>query len=152
MNLSDLPNNPFFIKFIEKTAHMLGEWYQQKAPSMTNDELYVDSEFFPIYNPDRDYSMKPDGYVCKSEDGIMMRLVRPASVGIMRIGASGEAALVNWKSCWSTDPILAHNFVSSEISPYNVDEVCLFNGYAYKSLVDNNTKSPFDAPDDWQKV
>lgn len=158
MNLSDLQNDPFFIKFIQKTARMLGEWYQEKAPSMTNDELYADSEFFPLYNPERDYSMKPDGYVCKNEDGVMMRLVRQddgpikASSSITRDLVVDKSNSVIWKTCWSTNPDYAREFVSSELSPYNTGEVCWFDGFVYKSLVDGNTKSPSESSNDWEQI
>lgn len=166
MNLSDLQRDPFFIKFVQKTAQMLGEWYQQKAPSMTTEELYADSEFFPAYNPERDYSSKPDGYTCRSEDGTMMRLTRisssvsgSASKGDLTASTTGiksetvsDTSEFSWKCCWSTNPIHAKEFVSSMDSPYGKDECCIYDGVVYRSLKDNNISSPINAPESWTRV
>lgn len=163
MDLMALQNDPFFVKFIQKTARMLGEWYQEKAPNMTNEELYADSEFFPAYNPDRDYSVKPAGYVCRAEDGTMMRLTRSSSLSVGKIGSASlnstaatdatiDSMSFSWKRCWSTNPTNAKEFVSSIDSPYGKDECCTVDGVIYRSLKANNTTSPSDAPESWTRV
>lgn len=169
MNLAELQNDPFFVKFVQKTARMLGEWYQQKALSMTTEELYADSEFFPAYNPERDYSSKPDGYTCRAEDGTMMRLTRLTSAASGQVSAKGgltsgttgikseavsdvQASDFSWKCCWSTNPVYAKDFVSSMDSPYGKDECCMYDGVVYRSLRDGNTTSPINAPESWTRV
>lgn len=153
MSLLDLENDPFFQKFIQRMARMLGEWYQSKANSMTNDELYADSEFFPMYDEKRDYSEKPDGYVCRNTDGSMMRLTHNSvSDGIGLLSSSIPANSIMWKTCWSTDPKYSKEFVSSETSPYMRKECCIYEGVIYRSLRDQNTQSPLEAPDSWEKI
>lgn len=155
MNFEDLAKDPFFIKFIQKTARMLGEWYQSKANDMTNDELYADSEFFPMYNPDKDYSEKSNGYVCRQEDGTMMRLVRSSNVATMSVNSitgKNQNGSIEWKKCWSKDPSKAKEFESSQLSPYMKDECCIYNGTIYRSLVDQNTESPSDNLNSWEKI
>lgn len=156
MGLDDLMRDPFFVKFIQRTARMLGEWYQSKANTMTNDELYADAEFFPMYSPERDYSEKPEGYVCRGDNGVMMRLSHGATVfgadGVGLLSSSVPASKVVWQNCWSTDPNLAKEFVASNESPYGVNECCSYEGEVYRSLKDQNVQSPADAPSDWEKV
>lgn len=152
MNLADFQNDPFFIKFIQRTARMLGEYYQQKAPSMTTEELYADSEFFPMYNSERDYSDKINGYVCKDANGTMMRLVSAADIGLVTTDNLGESPSVIWKKCWSKDPMRAKPFEASDASPYGEGECCVFEGVVYRSLHDMNVMSPEDDPESWEEV
>lgn len=153
MGIDDLMRDPFFIKFIQATARMLGEWYQTKAKTMTNDELYEAADFIPLYNPERDYSDKSAGYVCRKDDGTIMRLVKATeSDGIGTLSSSTISGKIAWKNCWSTKPDRAKEFVGSNESPYAKDECCYYEGIVYRSIVDNNTRSPKDAPSNWEKV
>lgn len=170
MDINELARDPFFAKFLQKTARMLGEWYQQKAATMTNDELYEDSDFFPAYNPERDYSQKPDGYICRAEDGTMLRLVRntdSVSAGAVSGSLKGSAGTtaVNkgvvfdavtsefvWQACWSTKPDQAKKFVEDPNSPYNKNEVCSYDGEVYRCLITGTSQSPAEAPGSWEKV
>lgn len=152
MNLQDLQNDPFFIKFIQRLARVLGEWYQEKAPSMSNDALYEDSEFIPMYNPDRDYSEKTEGYVCKDFDGTIMRLT---SVESLPMAVSEEDEVqpgMFWRKCWSTDPSKAKAFVTVATAPYNEGECCQFEGEIYRATDNMVTESPADDPSSWEKV
>lgn len=152
MNLQDLQNDPFFIKFIQRLARMLGEWYQEKAPSMSNDELYDDIEFIPSFNPARDYSEKNEGYVCKDEDGTIMRLTNVESLPVA-IDAEQEVGEGNfWRKCWSKDPRKAKPFATVTTSPYNEDECCEFEGEIYRAVDNMVTDSPADDPSSWEKV
>lgn len=159
MGLEDLMNEPFFLKFIKGLSKMFAEWLQDKAVNMSNDELYASSEFFPIYDPDRDYSEKTDGYVCRKDNGTIMRLVRSSKLDNISSGKAimsvSDDKLNNdliWKCCWSTEPKYATIFESSEVSPYMQNECCYFNGVVYRSLKDQNTSSPEESPDDWMQL
>lgn len=153
MNLQDLQNDPFFVKFIQRVARMLGEYYQEKAPSMSNDELYADSEFVPLYNPERDYSEKTEGYTCKDFDGTIMRLTNVESLPtaidteVNKVGGN-----TFWRKCWSKDPMKAREFVSSSVAPYGEGECCVFNGEVYRATDNMVTSSPADDPSSWEKV
>lgn len=152
MNLQDLQNDPFFIKFLQKTARMLGEWYQEKAPSMTNDELYDDNEFIPMFNPERDYGDKTEGYVCKDADGTIMRLTSVESLPVT-ISDEEEVGTGNfWRKCWSKDPMKARPFMTVTTSPYNEGECCIFNGEIYRATDNMVIDSPADDPSSWEKV
>lgn len=152
MNLQELQTDPFFIKFLQKTVRMLGEWYQEKAPSMTNDELYENSEFIPMYNPERDYSEKAEGYVCKDADGTIMRLTSIDSLPVA-INEDSEVGNGNfWRKCWSKDPMKAKAFVTVTTSPYNEGEYCMFEGGVYRATNNMVVDSPADDPSSWEKV
>lgn len=159
MGMNELLEDKFFVKFIQRTARMLGEWYQQKASTMTNDELYEESEFFPAYNADKDYSNKPDGYVCRAEDGTMMRLMHTElpslyanNIKLESIKGTDASSPIVWKICWSTDPKMAREFVSSEFSVYGKNECCIYNGDIYRCLSDKVIQCPMETPENWEKV
>lgn len=156
MGVDDLMKDPFFVKFVKATASMLGEWYQTKAKTMSNDELYEAADFFPLYNPERDYSDKSAGYVCRKFDGTMMRLTKDVSVagsdGVGLLSSSVPTDSIKWQSCWSTKPSYAKDFVDSIDSPYAKNECCIYKGIVYRSLVDHNSQSPVDIPGNWEKV
>lgn len=152
MNLQDLQNDPFFIKFLQRLARMLGEWYQEKAPSMTNDELYDDSEFIPMFNSERDYSEKQEGYVCKNADGTIMRLT---STDSMPMAVSDDDKVTSnsfFRKCWSKNPMLAKEYENSYTSPYNEGECCIFEGETYRATDNMVTESPIEDPSSWEKV
>lgn len=152
MNLQDLQNDPFFIKFIQRLARMLGEYYQEKAPSMSNDELYEDSEFIPMFNSERDYSEKAEGYVCKDGDGTIMRLTSTESLPVA-ISEEDEVGSGNfWRKCWSKDPMKAKEFTTAVTSPYNEGECCIFEGAVYRATDNMVVDSPADDPSSWEKV
>lgn len=159
MGMNELLKDKFFVKFIQRTARMLGEWYQQKAPTMTNDELYEESEFFPLYSAEKDYSDKADGYVCRAQDGTMMRLVHSGrftfytdNEKVTSIRDVNATSSIVWKSCWSTDPKRAREFISSELSAYGKDECCIYNEEVYRCLSNEVVQSPEESPEDWERV
>lgn len=151
MGFEDLQNDPFFVKFIQKVARMLGEKYQQDAPNMTADEIYEDHEFFPAFNPQRhNYKDKAAGYVCRSPRGNMVKLIQPYDSDTYP--QEPEDLPAQWGFYWSNDPKYATEFVQLATSPYNIGNVCLFEGEVYRSTMDNNVHSPGDYPDGWEKV
>lgn len=152
MNLQDLQNDPSFIKFLQALARMLGEWYQEKAPSMSNDELYENSEFIPMFNIERDYSKKKEGYVCKDADGTIMRLT---SIESLPVAIDSDSEVGNgkfWRKCWSKDPMKARPFVVDGTSPYNEGECCIFEGESYRAVDNMVVSSPADDSSSWEKV
>lgn len=152
MNFDEMQNDPFLIKFIQSVARMLGEWYQTKSASMTNDELYDNSEFFPAFNSDRDYSKKPEGYICRAEDGTMLKLIRsPIQTFGLNSGSEGSKIII-WKALHSKNPAKAREYSTDPNSPYTKDEVCVCDGIVYKCVVDETMESPKDEPENWEQL
>lgn len=152
MDLQALQNDPYFMKFIMGLARMLGEYMQEKAASMSAEELYNASMFFPSYNEDRDYSEKTDGYTCRKEDGTIMQLVTAASTGIATMDENDGHPQMRWKCVWSKDPMMAKPYMGDDASPYYTGDCCIWEGEIYRCLVDGNFSDPEDEPDRWEKV
>lgn len=150
MGFENLENNSFTTRLLVKLAQMLARDYQNRASEMTADELYEASDFLPTYNEDRDYSGKPAGYVCKSIDGVIMRLAEPSATFDLNDSKNG-ASQPMWGYIWSKDPKYAKTYVRSELTPYNAGDCCLWNDEVYISKIDENYHSPEEAPNDWKK-
>lgn len=151
----EMMSDPYLSKFFKGLARMLGEFYQGKAPNMSSDELYAISDFLPTYNTElHDYTQKPVGYTCKKDDGTVMTLLGDLGSGIMTTDeVDGEIPKGQmWQCHWSTDPSKAKAFISSDLSPYNTDECCFWDGKVYRSKSDGVCLSPEDDPESWEEV
>lgn len=158
MTLDDLMQDPYAKKVLLALVGMLARDYQARALDMTSEELYENSEFFPMYNPDtKDYSKKPVGYTCKDSNGNIMQLLDGNAYAMQTMDLDGEEGSspqipIVWRTRFSTNPALAKPFNASETSPYGKDECCVFESKIYRSLVDNNIESPGLGPDKWEEV
>lgn len=156
MTLNDLMQDDFTKKFFVGLATMLARDYQARAATMSAEELYENSMFFPVYDPSKhDYSTKSPGYTCHSENGTIMQLLdgRDYALSTLDEGDDGEIQIpIVWRNIWSKKPELAKPFDESGTSPYSMGDCCVFNGTIYRSLEDGNTDSPDDNPDGWGEV
>lgn len=151
MLADELMNDPFFAKFISRVARMLALDYQQRAPQMTADEIYEDSEFFPKFDLTKhNYLEKKAGYVCQSPRGNMVRLLQPYDSTVYT--SDPEELPAQWGFYWSKDPKKATEFMKLSTSPYSKGDCCIENGEVYRSTADNNVWSPSEYATYWEKV
>ena len=150
MNLTDLMEDPFAKKLLLGLTAMLARDIQNRASTMTAEELYANLEFIPVYNPEKhDYNGKPVGYVCRSEDDTILQLVGSSDYAATDL--DGEKKIL-WKHVWSKDPANARPFVASDVSPYMMGDCCLYEGRVYRCLNNGVTGSPEDTPEAWGEV
>lgn len=148
-------SDPYFEKIFMHVVRMVAEDFQKRADTMTVDELYDNSDFFPAYNPDRhDYTQKPEGYTCRTDDGTIMRLVPVSEIGLMTLADGEDTHPVGprWKRMWSKNPERAKPFVGDDVSPFEQGDCCLWEGDTYRCLVEGCTSSPEDEPNWWELV
>lgn len=151
-------NDPFFEKIFMHLVRMAAEDFQKRAETMSAEELYENSDFFPAYNPDRhDYMQKPVGYTCRAEDGTIMQLM--PSIATMALsddtsgmGKSRAVAQPMWKRRWSRVAEYAKAFVSDPMSPYDTGMCCVWENAVYRSLEDDVIESPAEAETSWELI
>lgn len=151
MNDIGIRQDSFTTKLLVKLAKMVAEDLQTKAPGMSVDELYENSDFLPTYSKDKNYSEKPSGYTCKTESGVIMRLTDPAmTLGLDTTEGATPGSM--WQYIFSANPKYAKPYIHSELCPYNTGNCCIWKDGVYASTVDDNYESPDEAPDDWVKI
>lgn len=138
------------LETIKKLAKFYAEHIQEKAPEMTGSELYAEETFVPNFDATRQYLNFSIGYVCKSAEGRLVKLIQPYDSTIYT--EQPEALPAQWGFYWSTDPSKALPFISVATSPYNTGDCCVHNEKVYRSLIDNNTWSPSDYAQGWEEV
>ena len=128
---------------------------QKAAPTMTGTQLYGAAQDIPDFLAARlaqNMLTRPagmtDGFVCKSSEGRVVRLLQPYDSDIYT--QEPEELPAQWGFVWSNDPAHALPFLSMATSPYMTGNVCSENGIVYRSTHDNNVWAPSEYPDWWE--
>ena len=90
------------------------------------------------------------GFVCKSSEGRVVKLLQPYDSDIY--SAEPEQLPAQWGFVWSKDPAHAKLFVAISTSPYMMGDCCIDGGKVYRSLIDNNVYVPYAYPQGWEAV
>lgn len=130
----------FISAILSRTAVTIAKELQSKAPDMTPDELHTDEDFIPTFNPAKQYLNKPVGYVCKTKDGNIVRLLQPYDS--LTFTQPPEELSAQWGYVWPTEVGLAKPFVASATSPYNKGDVCKYEAHVWRSGQDGNVWPP----------
>lgn len=132
------------MEFLSQVFMMFGktiaETMQEKSSEMTPTEIVEKENFYPIFDPTKQYLDHKIGYVCRSPTGNLVRLIQPYDSLIYQ--APPEELPAQWGFLWTTDPAYAKPFVESATSPYNTGDCCTYNGHVWKSGMDRNTWPP----------
>lgn len=145
-------DNPkeFVLSILKESARIVAQNYQGNAQNMTNDELYSYSDFFPAFNPEKQYLNYSAGYVCKAPSGNIVQLLQPYDSSIYT--QSPEDLPAQWGFKWPTNPKYAKPFIALSTSPYMNGECCTFNGHIWKSGMDNNVWEPGTVGVNWEDL
>lgn len=142
------------LELMQKVMHMFGaqlaQQYEQKAPDMTADEIYESSDFFPDFNPEKQYLNYKSGFVCKSPSGNLVKLIQPYDSTIFT--DPPEELDSQWGFYWADEPKYAKPFISLATSPYSKGNVCTYNGRVWRSGMDNNTWAPGTENIPWEDL
>ena len=126
---------------------------QEKSGTMTGTELNAQDETIPEFKAAKETKNMLErqiGFVCKSTEGRVVKLVQPYDSNIFV--AEPEELSAQWGFVWSNDPAKAKPFVEIATSPYMIGNCCSENGVVYRSKIDNNIWSPSSYPDAWESV
>ena len=89
-----------------------------------------------------------DGFVCKSSEGRVVRLIQAYDSDTYP--QEPEDLPAQWGFAWSQNPAHALPFISLATSPYMMGDVCTENGTVYRSTHDDNVWAPSEYPDWWE--
>ena len=126
---------------------------QEKAAEMTGTELYAEEDYIPDFKAacaKQNMLTRPAGFVCRSSEGRVVKLLQPYDSEIYT--QEPEELPAQWGFKWSTDPAKALPFIAMATSPYNIDECCTENGAVHRSLINGNVHAPSAYPAGWIKV
>ena len=70
-------NKTLVLEILRKYGNDVAKQLQKDAHDMTGTELYESDMFIPEFNPERQYLNFPIGYVCKSAEGRLVKLIQP---------------------------------------------------------------------------
>lgn len=149
--MDELERNPMLKTLFLRLVKMVALDIQDKAPEMTNEEIFENEYFIPEWNPEvHNYLNKKAGYVCKSKKGNLVRLIQPYDSNVYK--EEPEDLPAQWGFYWSKDPKRAKDFVKSATSPYNIGDCCKENDIVYRSTMDNNVHAPSEYSQGWEAV
>ena len=147
-----MTSKEFVLGTFKKYGKATAEALQLKVPEMTGTELYEEYGFIPSFHAacaKKNMIERPVGFVCRSPQGRVVKLLQPYDSTIYT--AEPEGLPAQWGFKWSTNPKHALPYFKSAESPYGVDECCLWNDEVYASTIPNNVYSPDEYPQGWKK-
>lgn len=157
--MDELEREPLLKQIFLGCVRLVATDLQERAGSMDSEELYENEALIPVYNPEiHDYTSKPIGYVCKTEDGIIMQLLdMNGDAGVAALSSDGDSTDVgssapNWRMRWSKDPMRAKEFVQLDSSPYDIGDCAINEGILYRSKISNNLTIPTDTAEGWMSL
>ena len=124
---------------------------QARADIMSGTELYAEDYNIPAFLAAKQVKNmldRPVGFVCKSSEGRVVRLLQPYDSNVFT--DEPENLPAQWGFKWSADPAKARPFVAIATSPYMKGDCCTEDGVAYRSVIGNNVHSPKDYPVGWE--
>lgn len=138
---------------VRDSARNAALYLQTRAENMTGTELYASAEYIPAFAAviaSGNMLDRPAGFVCRSSEGRVVRLIQPYDSTIYP--GEPETLPAQWGFKWSTDPAKALPFIALATSPYMTGDCCTDGGKTWRSKMDNNVYSPADYPAGWEEV
>ena len=126
---------------------------QEKSTNMTGTELNSVADRIPQFQKaieKMNMLDRPVGFVCKSSEGRVVKLLQNYDSSIYT--GEPEELPAQWGFVWSNNPEHAKAFISLSTSPYMIGNCCIENDIVYRSKIDNNVWSPSDYPYGWEMV
>ena len=126
---------------------------QSKSSEMSGTELNGVDDRIPRFTAARaktNMLNRAAGFVCKSSEGRVVKLLQPYDSDIYT--AEPEQLPAQWGFVWSKDPAHAKPFVAISTSPYMMGDCCIDGGKVYRSLIENNVYVPYAYPQGWEAV
>ena len=126
---------------------------QQRSVEMSGTELNSVNDRIPRFTETvkrTNMLNRAAGFVCKSSEGRVVKLLQPYDSDIYT--AEPEQLPAQWGFVWSKDPAHAKPFMAISTSPYMTGDCCIDGGKVYRSLIDNNVYVPYAYPQGWEAV
>lgn len=139
---------------------------QAESATMTNTELNAQDDYIPDFLAAKEkmnmlerHAGLTDGFVCKSSEGRVVRLLQNYDSDVFT--GEPETLPAQWGFVRSQDPAKAKPFIALSTSPYMTGDCCSVEVVddeentviqVYRSKGDNNVHSPLNWPDGWELV
>lgn len=126
---------------------------QSQAQAMSGTELNAAADRIPDFHAavkQQNMLNRPVGFVCRSPQGRVVKLLQPYDSTIYI--QEPEELPAQWGFVWSQDPAKALPFISLATSPYNTGDCCTEEDVVYRSVMDGNVWVPSAYPRGWQEV
>lgn len=124
---------------------------QNKASEMSGTELNAVNDRIPRFEAAKaktNMLNRAVGFVCKSSEGRVVKLLQPYDSNIYT--DEPEQLPAQWGFVWSKNPVHAKPFVAISTSPYMTGDCCIDGDIVYRSLIDNNVYAPYAYPQGWE--
>jgi len=148
-----MTDKEYVLETLKKIGMFIAKKVQEDAENMTGTELNAEDMYIPDFSAavmKMNMLSRPVGFVCKSAEGRVVKLLQNYDSDIYTGEPEGYPAL--WGFVWSKDPLKAKPFIALSTSPYMTGDCCMENGEVYASRVDNNVYAPSAYAEGWEKV
>lgn len=139
-----------FAEFLEYLARKEAMTLQENSSAMSPDEIVAADLIIPEFDNTKQYLDYQPGYVCKTKSGNVVKLLQPYDSLIYP--QQPEELPAQWGFYWSTQLQHARPFLKLSTSPYYKESCCIFEGYIWRSTIDNNVFSPSEYPMGWERL
>lgn len=147
-----MTSKDFVLETMRRCGKMAAEDLQEKADGLTGTELYDEYGYIPSYYAavaKKNMLERPSGFVCRSPQGRVVRLIQPYDSTIYT--QEPEELTAHYGFVWSKNPKHALPFVEISTSTYSKDECSIGrDGVTYASEIDGNHWDPVDNPKFWR--
>lgn len=148
-----MTNKELVLDTLRRFGKTTAKAVQTESADMTGTELNEVKHYVPDFKTaceKMNMLDRPIGFVCKSSEGRVVKLLQPYDSTIYT--DEPELLPAQWGFVWSTDSKHALPFIALSTSPYNKGECCTFNGHVWRSGQDGNVWSPGTVGVNWEDL
>lgn len=148
-----MTNKEYVLDAMRRQGKAIAMAVQSASSMMTGTELNADADYIPSFSKAvaaQNMLTRPIGFVCKSTEGRVVRLLQNYDSTVYT--GEPETLPAQWGMVWSDAPAHAKPFVAMSTSPYMKGNCCTENGGTYRSLINNNVYAPSAYPAGWERI
>ena len=148
-----MTNKEYVLETLKRSGKLAAQSVQERSATMTGTELNAEDMYIPDFTKaceKMNMLNRPVGFVCKSSEGRVVKLLQVYDSTIFT--AEPEELSAQWGFVWSDDPAKAKPFIALSTSPYMKGNCCSEDGVVFRSKEDNNVHAPSAYPQGWEEV
>ncbi len=148
-----MTNKELVLDTLRRFGKAIAQAVQDSSADMSGTELNESKDYIPGFSTacaKMNMLNRPTGFVCRSSEGRVVRLLQPYDSTVYT--GEPETLPAQWGFVWSKDPKHALPFISLSTSPFNTGECCTSEGHVWRSGQDNNVWSPGTVGVSWEDL
>lgn len=148
-----MTSKEFVLETMKRSGKLAALSVQDKSADMSGTELNAEAMYIPDFTAavqKVNMLKRPVGFVCKSSEGRVVKLLQNYDSAIYT--QEPEDLPAQWGFVWSDDPAHAKPFVAISTSPYMKGNCCTEGDGIFRSKEDNNVHAPSAYPLGWEVV